>query len=187
MLCIQVPLIVEPFCCPSTPIWFCRVEFRSSCFIHLRSPLLVLLSLGRRLGTPPGLTGVVSSQRPGVERPWGTVPGSCSLGHPCYVYFYGLLYDQASCAVWSLLPTTLAARNKSKPSKWILVASLSTLKQHLFFLCVLLVDKFKWVLCCYCIKSVWYKSSPSCWAVLSVMRICVFRSGSLSQLPRWLS
>lgn len=85
-------------------------------FKHLWPPL-VLLSLGRRLRTPLGLPGMESSQRPGVERPWGAVPGSGTLGHLCYVDFYGLIYDQVSCALWSFLPATLAARTKSKPSK----------------------------------------------------------------------
>lgn len=148
-------------------------------FKHLWPPL-ALLSLGRRLRTPLGLPGMESSQRPGVERPWGAVPGSGTLGHLCYVDFYGLIYDQASCALWSFLPATLAARTKSKPSKWVLVASLSTPKLHLSFLCVLLVGKFKRVLCHDRVESVLDESSPSCKALpcCSVTRLCVFRSGS---------
>lgn len=133
--------------------------------INLWSTLLILLSLGRRLGTPLGFTGMETSQRWGVEGPRGAVPGSCTLGYLCCVDVYGLIYDQTSCALWSLPPEIIPARNKSKPSEWVLVAWLSVPKLHLLFLCVLWVDKFQWVLCHSCAQSALDKSSRSCKAL----------------------
>lgn len=139
--------------------------------------------MGRRLGIPLGFTGMETSQRLGVERPQEAVPGSCTLGHLCSVDVYGLIYDRTSCAVWSLLPAIIPARNKSKPSEWVLVAWLSMLKLLLLFLCVLWVDKFKWVLCHSCVQSP-LPAVKLCHAVYDGdTRV---QSGSSSQSPRWL-
>lgn len=80
-------------------------------FSHLWSPL-VLLSLGRRLGTSLGLL-LELSQRQGVERLWEIVPGSRTLGHLSYVDFYGLIYDQANCTIWSSLPAKVQLGTKT--------------------------------------------------------------------------
>lgn len=80
-------------------------------FSHLWPPL-VLLSLGRRLETSLGLL-LELSQRQGVERLWEIVTNSQTLGHLSYVDFYGLIYDQANCTIWSLLPAKIQLGTKT--------------------------------------------------------------------------